>query len=317
MSRSVAIKSVKKSQYSSYSNLFPFYIPAAVFAIIFAYLPMLGLVMAFKENPNLIKYDSAIQGIINAPFNGLENFKYIFSKPDFLFALKNTLAISLLKIGITFPLPIVLAIMLTEVRGKKMVKTLEVVMYLPYFLSWVIVNNIFITLLSPSIGIVNNVLSALGFDKVPFVTSNATFRGTVVFLSAWKDIGWSTLTYIAAIMTIDTALSEAAQIDGASKMQRIFNIILPSIAPTIAVIFILRIGYLMDAGFEQIFILYTPFVQQTGDILGTYSFRLIRGSLIPQYSISAAIGMFNSIIALILILGGNMLSRKFFHRGIW
>jgi putative aldouronate transport system permease protein len=310
-------KTALKSQFRNYKNLFPFYIPAIFFALIFSYLPMMGLIMAFKDNPNLIRYDSAIEGIIKAPFNQLENFKYIFSKPDFLFALKNTLIISFLKIAITFPLPIILSILLTEVRGKKMVKTLEIVMYLPYFLSWVIVDNIFITLFSPSVGLVNNILSTLGFEKVSFVTSNDYFRGTVVFLSAWKDIGWSTLTYIAAIMTIDPALSEAAEIDGASKMQRIMFIIIPGIAATIAVLFILRIGYVMDAGFEQIYILYTPFVQETGDILGTYSFRLIRNSLIPQYSISSAIGMFNSMVALVLVLGGNFLSRKLFHRGIW
>ncbi len=306
-----------KYKMKKYGNLLPFYLPAVVVAFIFCYLPMLGLVMAFKDEPKILGAGSPIQAIIDAPFNHLANFRYIFSKPDFLHALKNTLIISGLKIVIIFPLPIILAIMLTEIRGKKMARGLEIAMYLPHFLSWITIDTIFMSLLSQSSGLVNNVLAALGFERQAFVTNNDTFRGVVVGLSAWKDVGWSTITYIAAITALDPALSEAAQIEGASKMQRIRYIILPGISATIAVLFIMRIGYVMDAGFEQIFILYTPFVQEKGDILGTYSYRLIRGALIPEYRLSSAIGLFNSCIAMLLILGGNYLSRKLFQRGIW
>lgn len=320
--RNASTKKSKRSDFTlkekmkRYGNLLPFYLPAMLVAFVFCYLPMLGLVMAFKEEPQLLGYDSPIRAIFDARFNNFENFKYIFSKPEFLHALGNTLIISGLKIIVIFPMPIVLAIMLTEIRGKRMARTLEIAMYLPHFLSWITIDTIFISLLSPS-GLVNNVLYSLGFARREFVTSNDYFRGVVVGLSAWKDIGWSTITYIAAITALDPALSEAAQIEGATKMQRIWYIILPGISATIAVLFIMRIGYVMDAGFEQIFILYTPFVQETGDILGTYSYRLIRGALIPEYRLSSAIGLFNSCIAMVLILGGNYISRKLFSRGIW
>lgn len=298
-------------------SLIPFYIPAMVVALIFCYIPMLGLIMAFKEEPNMYAYDP-IEGILNAPFNNFENFKVIFSKPEFLQALTNTLIISGLKIAIVFPLPIILAIALTEIRGKRMARWLEIVMYLPHFLSWVTIDMIFLTLMSTDIGFFNDLLVNLGFEKIAFITDPDYFPWTIVFLSAWKDVGWSTITYIAAITVIDPALYEAAELEGASKMQRIWHITLPCIAPTIAVLFIMRIGYVMDAGFEQIYLLYTPNVQSTGEILGIYSYRLFTDqSTGTQFRLSSAIGMFNSFIGLILILVGNWISKKFFHRGVW
>ncbi|GAA4294358.1 sugar ABC transporter permease [Anaerocolumna aminovalerica] len=299
-------------------NLFIFYIPAVLFAILFYYTPMLGLVMAFKENPNLFGSSSALAGILEANWVGLKNFKTIFSNPQVLNALRNTLIISTMKILIVFPIPIVLAILISEMKGKIVKKSLQLTMYLPYFLSWATIGGIFIAILNKETGLVNNILEWLGHGRFNFVTSNASFRSVIVSTTAWKDIGWSTITYLAAITALDRNQIEAAKIDGASKWQQIKYITLPGIMPVVAVMFILRIGFLMDAGFEQVFVFYSPFVQETGDILGTYTYRLIRQSaLIPQYALSTAVGFFNSIVALMLVVGGNFISKKFFNKGIW
>lgn len=305
-------------QLKQYGSLFPFFIPAVIFALIFAYIPMAGLVMAFKENPNLLGSSSAVAGLLEAKWVGFEHFKRIFSQPEFLRAFRNTLIISALKIVIVFPLPIILAILISEMKGKIFKKSLQIVMYLPYFLSWATIGGIFIVILNKDTGAVNNILNYLGIGRFDFVTNNSTFRSILVTTTAWKDIGWSAITYIAAITAIDISLNEVARIDGASKWQQIRYVTLPGILPTIAVMFILRIGYIMDAGFEQVFVFYSPFVQDNGDILGTYTYRLIRqSSLIPQYSLSTAIGFFNSFVALILVVSGNILSKKLFKQGIW
>ena len=301
-----------------YGNLFPFYIPAVLFALVFCYTPMLGLVMAFKENPNLLGAETAIAGILEAEWVGLKNFSKIFSNPQFVTAFTNTLIISTLKIVLVFPLPIALAIAINEMRSRHLKKGLQIVMYLPYFLSWATIAGVFVALLNENTGVVNNVLEALGWNRIDFLTNKDTFRGLMVGSTAWKDLGWSSITYLATITALDPGLNEAARIDGASKWQQIRYVTLPGIMPTVAVMFILRIGYIMDAGFEQVFVFYSPFVQKTGDILGMYTYRLInQSSFIPQYSLSTAIGLFNSVVALILVLGGNAISKKLFHRGIW
>lgn len=319
--KKVKEKKVKVSfgeQLKRNGNLFIFYIPAVVFAILFYYTPMLGLVMAFKENPNLFGSSSALAGILEANWVGLKNFKTIFSNPQVLNALRNTLIISTMKILIVFPIPIVLAILISEMKGKIVKKSLQLTMYLPYFLSWATIGGIFIAILNKETGLVNNILEWLGHGRFNFVTSNASFRSVIVSTTAWKDIGWSTITYLAAITALDRNQLEAAKIDGASKWQQIKYITLPGIMPVVAVMFILRIGFLMDAGFEQVFVFYSPFVQETGDILGTYTYRLIRQSaLIPQYALSTAVGFFNSMVALILVVGGNFISKKFFNKGVW
>lgn len=319
--KKVKEKKVKVSfgeQLKRNGNLFIFYIPAVVFAILFYYTPMLGLVMAFKENPNLFGSSSALAGILEANWVGLKNFKTIFSNPQVLNALRNTLIISTMKILIVFPIPIVLAILISEMKGKIVKKSLQLTMYLPYFLSWATIGGIFIAILNKETGLINNILEWLGHGRFNFVTSNASFRSVIVSTTAWKDIGWSTITYLAAITALDRNQLEAAKIDGASKWQQIKYITIPGIMPVVAVMFILRIGFLMDAGFEQVFVFYSPFVQETGDILGTYTYRLIRQSaLIPQYALSTAVGFFNSMVALILVVGGNFISKKFFNKGVW
>ena len=307
-----------KKQMKLYGNLFWFYVPAVILVIIFNYVPMTGIIMAFKKNPNLLGSSSAIQGILDAEWVGLENFKKIFTNPEILQALKNTLIISLQKIVILFPIPIVMAICLNEMKGKFVKKTLQGVMYIPHFLSWITVSGIFITLLNYDTGLINNIISFFGFERRAFVTSNETFRGVLVVSAAWAFLGWNTIVYVSAITALDRDLIEAAKIDGASKWQQICHVPLPGIMPTIAVMFILRIGGIMDAGFDQVLAMYTPYIKETGDILGTYTYRLVReAGMLPQYALSTAVGLFNSVVGLVLVLTGNYISRKVFKRGLW
>ncbi len=307
-----------KSDIKRYGNLFPFYIPAVLFALIFSYMPMLGLVMAFKENPNLLGSSSAIAGILEAKWVGFENFETIFANPKFLSALSNTLIISFLKIVILFPIPIVMAIIISEMRSRPLKRSLQVVMYIPYFLSWATIAGVFVSILATETGVVNNVIAALGHERYQFLNNNDFFRGLMLLSSGWKDLGWSAVTYIAAITALDPTLNEAARIDGATKFQQIRYVTLPGILPTVASMFILRVGYIMDAGFEQVFVFYSPFVEDKGDILGMYTWRLINDSgLIPQYALSTAVGFFNSFVALTLVVSMNFVLKHFFNKSIW
>ena len=307
-----------KNDMKRYGNLFPFYIPAVAFALVFSYLPMLGLIMAFKENPNLLGGSSAIGGILEAAWAGLGNFRTIFSNPKFLSALANTLIISFLKIVIIFPIPIMLAILISEMRSRPLKRSLQVVMYIPYFLSWATIAGIFVSILATETGVVNNLLAALGHERFQFLNNNEFFRSLLLLSSSWKDIGWSAVTYIAAITALDPALNEAARIDGATKWQQIRYVTLPGILPTVASMFILRVGYIMDAGFEQVFVFYSFFVEGKGNILGMYTWRLINDSgLVPQYALSTAVGFFNSVVALILVVSMNFILKRFFNKSIW
>lgn len=312
----VVIKPSFGKQMKQYGNLFLFYIPAIVLVVIFSYIPMAGIIMAFKKNPNLLGSSSAIQGILDADWIGFKNFEKIFTDPDIISALRNTLIISMQKIVILFPIPIVMAICINEMRGKIVKKSLQAVMYIPHFLSWITVSGIFITLLSYDTGIVNNLMQFFGFDRIPFVTSNDTFRGVLVVSAAWAYLGWNTIVYVSAITALDRDLIEAAKIDGASKWQQIIHVTLPGILPTIAVMFILRIGGIMDAGYDQVLAMYSPYIKESGDILGTYTFRLVKeAGLLPQYALSTAVGLFNSVVGLVLVLSGNFISRRLFKRG--
>lgn len=311
----VVIKPSFGKQMKQYGNLFLFYIPAIVLVVIFSYIPMAGIIMAFKKNPNLLGSSSAIQGILDADWIGFKNFEKIFTDPDIISALRNTLIISMQKIVILFPIPIVMAICINEMRGKIVKKSLQAVMYIPHFLSWITVSGIFITLLSYDTGIVNNLMQFFGFDRIPFVTSNDTFRGVLVVSAAWAYLGWNTIVYVSAITALDRDLIEAAKIDGASKWQQIIHVTLPGILPTIAVMFILRIGGIMDAGYDQVLAMYSPYIKESGDILGTYTFRLVKeAGLLPQYALSTAVGLFNSVVGLVLVLSGNFISRRLFKR---
>ena len=297
-----------------YKTLIPFVIPAVLFALVFSYLPMTGILIAFKEHPNFIRYD-VFEAFAKSDWT-LENFERLFSDPDILKYIKNTLIISVMKIVILFPLPVVLAVMITELKSKRFSKLVQGLVFLPHFFSWVVIVGIFNNIFG-MYGPINNIGTALGMDPVHFMGEPSWFRWLVVILSGWKEIGYSSIAYIAAIMSIDPALYEAAKIDGASKLKQIWNITIPSIMPTIIVMLIIRIGYLMDAGFEQVYAMLNPNTLETGEIIGTYVYRLgfLAGS--TDYGLSTAVGLFNGIISLLLILGANYVSKKKTGNGVW
>ena len=297
-----------------HKSLIPFVIPAMLFALVFSYLPMTGILIAFKDNPNFLRYN-VFEAFQKSEWT-LENFRILFSDPEIMTYVKNTLIISVMKIVILFPLPIFLAIQVTELRNRKFSKLVQGVVFLPHFLSWVVIVGIFNSIFG-IYGPVNNLVEALGGDPVYFMGEPGWFRWLVVILSGWKEIGYSSIVYISAIMSIDPAPYEAARLDGAVKLKQITSITIPSIMPTIVVMLIIRIGYLMDAGFEQVYAMLNSLTRETGEIIGTYVYRLGFTMGASDYGLSTAVGLFNGVISLILILGANYFSKKKTGSGVW
>ncbi len=312
---SVKAKKVTLGQrIKKHKHLIPFVIPAIAFALIFCYLPMAGILIAFKDNPNFVRYD-VFEAFSRSEWT-MENFEKIFSDPEIFRIVKNTLIISIMKIVILFPLPVVLAVMITELRNQKFSKLVQGLVFLPHFFSWVVIVGIFNSIFG-LYGPVNNIIEALGGNATHFMGEPGWFRWLVVILSGWKEIGYSSIVYIAAIMSIDPSLYEAAKIDGASKLRQIWNITIPSIMPTIIVMLIIRIGYLMDAGFEQVYAMLNANTQETGEIIGTYVYKLGLGYAKNDYGLSTAVGLFNGLISMALILSANYFSKKKTGSGVW
>ena len=305
----------QNGKFKRYGNLLLLTLPAVILAFVFCYIPMSGLIMAFKEEIDLTEYDTAVQSIMT-PWSGFAQFEKLFAADsDFMRILGNTLYISVLKILLVFPIPILLAIMITEVQSRPASKAIQSIIYLPHFLSWAIVASVFETFMHPNVGALNTMLHAMGLGTVN-LSDAKQFPWLMVLTTAWKDIGWSAVAYISAVLAIDQEQFEAARIDGAGKVKQIFYITLPGIAGTVAVLFIMRIGYLMDAGFEQIYAMLTPTAESTGEIIGTYIYKLaIKNG--GSYALTTAAGLFNSVVGLILVVGGNLFCKKVFKRSIW
>lgn len=283
-------------------------VPGLIFILLFKYTPMYGIVIAFQDF-------NIFDGISGSRWVGLEQFTRLIHSEEFAHVFVNTLLISVYKIVILFPLPIFIALVLNEVRLMIFKRTIQTVIYLPHFLSWVIISGLFITILSPSGGLVNNVITFFGGEPISFFMSNTYFRSVVVLTAGWKEAGWSAIVYIAAIAGIDQEQYEAAAIDGAGRIRRMISISLPGIMPTIVLMFILRLGSVLDAGTEQILTMYNPVVYETGDVIGTFVYRIGLGTM--DYSFSTAVGLFNSVVGFILVISGNYLSKKVMNRGIW
>jgi putative aldouronate transport system permease protein len=283
-------------------------IPGLVFLLLFKYTPMYGIVIAFQDF-------NIFGGISGSEWVGTAQFERLWHSDEFLQVLVNTLLISLYKITILFPIPIVIALMLNEVRRMFFKRTIQTIIYLPHFLSWVIISGLFLNILSPSGGIVNEIIRSFGGEPISFFTENSLFRSLVVFTAGWKEIGWNAIVFIAAIAGIEQEQYEAAAIDGAGRIRQMWSISLPGMLPTIVLMFILRIGSLLEAGTEQILTMYNPLVYETGDVIGTFVYRMGLGQ--QDYSFSTAVGLFNSAVGFLLIVIGNMLSRKFLNRSIW
>ncbi|CCX38197.1 binding-protein-dependent transport system inner membrane component [Clostridium sp. CAG:1013] len=275
--------------------------------ILFKYVPMGGLIMAFQD------FD-IFQGFWNSPMVGLQNFKELFSAKEFLSVLINTLSISWYKILFFFPLPIILALILNEVKCSWFKRTVQTIVYLPHFLSWVVVAGLTFDLLS-STGTVNLILSALGMKTVNFLMEPAFFQPIVVGSAIWKEVGYSAIVYLAAISAIDPTLYEAAVMDGAGKWKQLVYVTLPGIVPMIVMMLLIRVGTVMDANVEQIMAMYNPTVYSTGDVIGTYIYRIGLGNM--QYSLAAAAGLFNSVVSFTLVFFCNLASKKIVHRSLW
>ncbi|WP_420852126.1 ABC transporter permease [Paenibacillus hamazuiensis] len=283
-------------------------LPGLVFLLLFKYTPMYGILIAFQDF-------NIFDGISGSKWVGLEQFRKLVYSDEFVQVFINTLLISLYKIVLLFPIPIIVALLLNEVKRMLFKRTVQTIIYLPHFLSWVIISGLFINILSPSGGLVNQILQWIGLDPVSFLLDNRYFRSVVVFTAGWKEVGWNAIIFIAAIAGIEQEQYEAAAIDGAGRLKQMWHITLPGILPTIVLVFILRIGHLLDAGTEQILTMYNPVVYQTGDVIGTYVYRVGLGKM--DYSFSTAVGLFNSVVGFLLIILGNTLSRKLLKRSIW
>lgn len=280
-----------------------------VFMVLFRYLPMGGLIIAFK------KY-AFRKGIWGSDWVGLKQFEFIFTQnPDFYNILRNTLVINLLKLLFCFPAPIVLALMINEIRGTRLKRSIQTAIYLPHFVSWVVFGTIVVQFLSPSSGLVNEIIKAFGGQPIFFMRESKYFWGIVVLSDIWKAAGWGTIMYLSALTAIDQEQYQAARIDGANGLQCVWYISLPGISGTIVVLLLLQIGQLMDVGFEQIYVLSRPILYDVGDVLSTYIFRVGVGQ--AQFSMTAAIGLFQSIVGMMLIVAANFTCRKLFDKTLW
>ena len=271
-------------------------IPGILYFAIFHYGPMSGLVLAFK------KYNARL-GIWGSQWAGLQNFARIFTTPAAVLAIRNTFIINLSRLVVEFPVPILLALLLNEMPGKRVKRIYQTVYTFPHFLSWVVVSTILTNFLSNG-GAVNTVIANLGGERVNFLANESTFRPLLYATHIWKEMGWNAIIYMAAIAGIDPTLYEAATVDGANRLRQAWHITLPGIRPTIIVLFILAVGRVMNSGFEQIFYLQNAAVKQVSDILDTYVYQ-ITFKATPNYGFSTAVGMFKSVINLALLLLAN------------
>lgn len=302
--------SIKKSlnYFVDHLDIYILLIPGLLFLFLFKYTPMYGIIIAFKDF-------NIFQGISGSEWVGLQNFKELFSSDEFYQVFRNTLLISLYKITFLFPIPIFIAILLNEIRYVFFKRTIQTIIYLPHFLSWVIISGLFINILSPSGGFINQVIKAFGGTPVYFMMDNNWFRSVLVATAGWKEIGWNAIIFIAAIAGVDQEIYEAATVDGAGRIKKMIYITLPSIMSTIVLMLILRIGNVLEAGTEQILTMYNPGVYKTADVIGTYVYRVGLGQM--DYSFSTAVGLFNSVVGFILIVVGNQVSKKLIQKSIW
>lgn len=284
------------------------FIPCIVFYAIFRYGPLYGLIIAFKDY-------SVYQGILGSEWVGLKHFRRFFESPDFWLLFKNTLLLGGFTLLWAFPFPIVFAILLNEVRGVRFKKTVQTFSYLPAFLSVVIVSSMIIDFLSPTNGAINHVLKSMGFEGIYFLAAPEWFRTIYVSSEIWQHMGYEAIIYLAAIASIDPSLYEAAKVDGASRFQMMRSITLPSIMPTVLIMFIIKSGSMFRIGYEKVLLLYNPMTYEVADVFSTYVYR--KGLLETNYSYAAAVGLFEALIALIMLLVSNAISKKAGGKGLW
>ncbi|MFR2839772.1 MAG: ABC transporter permease [Zhenhengia sp.] len=291
------------SQMKKYYPFYLFLIPALIIVVLFSYVPMYGIIIAFKDF-------KMARGILGSEWVGLAHFQKIFSDPNFYRVLFNTIKLSVLSLVTSFPVTIIFALLVNELMNMKFKRVVQTITYLPHFLSWVVVGGFVYQLLSPSNGLINSILVSLGvIDKsIYFMVEQDMFTPIFLITNLWKSTGYSIVIYLAAIAGIDQGLYEAAIIDGANRFQRVLYVTLPALAPTICTLLILNISSLMSVGFDPIFNLYNPATYPTADVIATYVYR--KGMVEAQYDLTTAIGLFQNVVGVILILFSNWLARK-------
>jgi putative aldouronate transport system permease protein len=285
-------KSEFRRKIKGYQVLYIMLLPGLLYFILFHYVPIYGVVLAFKNF-------KIMQGIIASPWVGSEHFQKVFADPNFYRVLNNTLIISLYKIVFAFPIPIIFALLLSEITRERFKRLVQTISYLPHFMSWVILAGIFISIFSLN-GPVNAMVKLFGGDPVLFMADDRYFRSILVITDIYQGFGWGSIVYFAAIAGIDPQLQEAAIMDGANRFKRMIYITLPMLLPVISIMLILRMAHVLDAGFDQIFNMYNPKVYGVSDILDTFVYR--KGLLETNYSYATAVGLFKSVVALVLIV---------------
>ncbi len=282
--------------------------PTIIWFILFLYKPMYGLQIAFKDY-------SIFRGIAGSPWVGFEHFQTLFESDTFVRALKNTVIISALSMLFGFPMPIILALMFNEILNQTYKKTAQTLVYLPHFISTVIIAGIVVTAFSPSAGIVNTIIGWFGIEPIYFLTKPEWFRPIFIGSGIWQEAGFSSIVFLAAIAGVNPSLYESAVVDGASRWQMMWKITLPSIMPTIIIMLIIRIGNILEIGFELVILLYQPATYQTADVINTFIYR--QGLQGGQYDVAAAAGLFNAVVAFVLVMTANTISRRVSRTSLW
>jgi len=288
--------------------LYVMILPGLLYFLIFKYIPMYGLIISFQNY-------KPFQGIRGSEWVGFKHFGRLFTEPDFLNILTNTLVLFGLNILFFFPVPILLALMLNELRGSFFKRLFQSLVYLPHFMSWVIIVSIGYVMLTMDGGILNELIAMLGFGKVNFLLSPSWFRPTYIIQVIWREAGWGTIIYLAAIASVDTQLYEAARMDGATRLRQIWHITLPAIRSVIIILLILKIGDVLELGFEHVYLLLNAMNREVAEIIDTYVYTA--GLLQGKFSYSTAIGFFKSLVGLVMVVLANKLAKKFGEEGVY
>lgn len=297
---------IKRFNESKYLLLL--FLPCFLYFVIFKYLPMFGIIISFK-NYNLYK------GILNSPWVGLKYYRMFFENPDSFNIIRNTILLGVYRLFWGFPAPIIFALVLNEVRNNTFKRVVQTISYLPHFISTVIIAGMVLQFTSPRNGFINVLLKNIGLQPINFMVLPQWFRTIYIGSGIWQDIGWSAIIYLAALTSINPELYEAATVDGANKWDKIWNVTLPGIAPTIITLFILNTGKVLDIGFEKVFLLYNPAIYRTADVISTYVYRI--GLQNRNFSYATAINMSQSIVSLILVTSTNYLSKRLSETSLW
>jgi len=297
-----------KSYFRQYYLLYIFLILPIAYFIIFRYIPMYGVLIAFKDY-------NMFQGIWRSPWNNFATFKEIFAMKEFYRAVRNTLLLNGLDLIAGFPAPIILAIILSEMKNKAYKRISQTILYLPHFLSWIVIGSLAIQLFSAHSGLVNVLIEKLGFKPINFLTEKGPWLITYTFLGVWQSAGWNAIIYLAAIAGINPELYEAATVDGAGRLRKIWHITLPCIKPTIIILLILNVGRIAQIGFDRPYALGNHLVTEVSDVISTFVYRV--GLRSARFSTATAVGFFQSVVGMVFLLIANYVADKFGEQGIW